>query len=338
MCFYFSRVFAIGRILAGIALLAWLAGCGKSIITPRPTITPSQSATVGAKSFPPPSLFSSNPGGAFNLVGLLHIDTSLPPASRGFIRCAINYDEDTNIVLATNRLTYDTGEIQQMAAVFAFDSLSGQQPPPFPNTLQRVLGDLPGAYIPNWGTYDKGYVSSSGGCTGAWSLTNIGQQPIQITPGIRYVTDSQPNNYRYRLIDACSLLSGNCGHKAGGSPSTNTYTFLLKPGSKNTRVQEQVMSQLSLYPGETTDVELFFLPANSSSYQTYSFTPEFTINTVNEQTTFSLPQLTSTVSFITPSKLSCYQLHGNAFVSLDIGKVSYSGSTAVPGSSKVLCI
>ncbi len=92
----FSRVFTIGRILAGTALLAWLAGCGKNTITPQPAITPSQSATVGAISVPPPSLFS------------------------------------------------------QMTAVFAFDqsSLPGEKPPLFPNTLQRVSGDLSGADIP----------------------------------------------------------------------------------------------------------------------------------------------------------------------------------------------
>ncbi len=338
----FSRVFTIGRILAGTALLAWLAGCGKNTITPQPAITPSQSATVGAISVPPPSLFSSNPGGVFNLAGLLHIDTSWPHAPSGSIRCAINYDEDTNIVLATNRLTYDTGEIQQMTAVFAFDqsSLPGEKPPLFPNTLQRVSGDLPGADIPNWNTDDRGYVSDSGGCTGAWSFTNIGQQAIQIALGIRYVRASQPNNYHYRLIDACSLPGvvspGNCGHKAGGSPTVNTFTFLLKPGSKNTIVQ--ATSRVPpLNPGGTADVELIFLPANSADHQIYSFVPEFTVSTINERITLSLPQLTSTISFITPSQLSCYHWQNNTFVSLDIGNVSYSPPFVNPNSN-VLCM
>lgn len=339
MYFHFSRAFLIVRILTGITLLTLITGCGKNTITIRPTITPSTSASVGGTSSPPASLISLNPGGVFNLGGILNINTDWG----GPITCTVDYDVNTNIVLATNRLTYDTVEIQKMAGVFTQGGGVDLRVP-LPSTFERVSGDTAGLDIPSWGDINHGFVNEeTGGCSGAWSITNIGKSLVQITQvEVQLSVASQVNNYHYRLIDVCSLPGipdsyGYCEHSQGAGAEEHKYIFHLKPGSKNSIFQGQATNQFSLNPGETADVGFVFLPTDASSYQIYSFIPRFIINTVDGQISLSIPQLTSTVSFVPSSQLSCYQLHGNTFAPLDIrGSNAYADSGKV--ETKVLCI
>jgi hypothetical protein len=349
----FSRFFATGRILTGVALLVLLAGCGNTAITNQQGVaqptgtsvnsTPVNSTPVGEPS-PPQSLLAPNPSGVYQLNDpvtnspLLQIDANYA----GPITCTVDYDVGTNVVLATNRLTYDTGEIQLMANALGTNGTAVKEP--LPSTLQTVSGDTAGLNIPSWGDLNHGFANAqSGGCSSAWAITNLGNDPIQITQiQVRFARDSQANNYHYRLIDVCSLpgvpdpSAGGCEHTQGAGAEDHTYIFHMKPGSQDTSpIQGEITNQFFLDSGATAKVAVIFLPADSSSYQIYSIIPEVVVDdTANGSTfTLSVPQLTSTISFIPPGNLSCYQLHGNTFTPIDM-----TGPSAGISVLKVFCL
>src|SRR5258708_4364611 len=139
----------------------------------RDTSTPSYTATASVNtsntSFPP-----ANSVGDFDLPQLLHISPGLFCSPGGI---ALNISN--TLVLSTDRLTYDSNEIQQMKA--SLTSTSSHLPP----TLQWVSGSL-------------------GQCEEVLAITNIATTTIQISQiNMRLMVDAQPNRFHYHLINTC---------------------------------------------------------------------------------------------------------------------------------------
>ncbi len=233
--------------------------------------------------------------GSFDIPGLLHIASSIKDP----VTCG-------HIVLATDRLTYDSGELQQMIDYFTHYSPR----PPLPSTLT-----LAQARFMDAASY------SDTDCQSILEITNIAQEPIQITQiGVKLTTDSQPNKDYYRLIDSCTFASVipniPCGR--GGGTEPDDYIYRLGPARKATvfrDVDPEINHTVLLQPGDTSINLLAFIPKDTSGYLRYTLIPELVLSTSTVASqVFDLVQLTTTISFVSPDHFSHYQLQGNTFV------------------------
>jgi len=311
--FYFSSKVNITEILtisSLILLLIWCTGC--SNVTPQ---NPAPST--------PTSSISSQSGNAEPTV--VTVPNLLQVRSSSEVGCS---PDDLGImpgalVLTTNRLQYDTGEIQQMVnyleAVF-HNNPQNQVPP---NTLQLIPGSIL-QDVPAW-TMRKGNV----GCSGTLEITNISQNPIQLSNIIvQLAADSQQNTYQYRLIDVCSLPSDvpkqppTCPVWSQGTASETPYDFHLNAGKSGTVFQRQLRDQtdigITIQPGDIFIAHLNFTSASKSGNFIYSVVPKLIVSVSGEQRTIALTDLKSMLAFIDPHQLSCYQLqeNRNTFVAL----------------------
>ncbi len=204
------------QFLTALLLLVPLIGCGPQN---QPTAS-SHSTPISSISNSPLNNQSDNL--SLNKTGVsidnanLHIDASRgvqcpsgfftqgPPDNPGPISGGFLAN---NLVLATNRLTYDSSELQQMS-----DNVKSVNPnqTPMPATLRWVLGgpiDRSRKVIVN-GHLD-GYVDD---CSLELDLTNTGQSLIQIAGvGVQLTGSTHQNDYQYRLIDVCTLPNLHCG-------------------------------------------------------------------------------------------------------------------------------
>jgi hypothetical protein len=304
----FTSKVHITKFCAILALLALLTGCGNT-----PTSPPAQTPTATFANSQQGTLLLPNTGAAFDSSGLLHVETS-------GIRCPIdNWPAvESTLTLSTDRLTYDSGEIQGMAA-YVDGKLTSQNPsPPLPNTLQVVLGSLYGG-LGSWHIVDAG-------CTMRMEITNIGKTSFQISQmALRLTANPQQNNYHYRLIDICSLpLPAQdllpCHGQRGGGESATVYEIKLKMGSTDTVFQGQTSSlPPTIDPGQSASVVFFIEPSDRLSSFMYSAIPEITLDLSGEERSIQLTQLQSRIAFVTLKQLVCYRLQGTTFVPLDLG-------------------
>jgi len=291
------------RTLIAFCLLGLVTTCNSTVgnnAPTSPTVPPSASITPGtnlpsAQSSSPPPL---NIGKTivFDLAGLLHIE---------FNPITCSPEGHTNVVvLASNRLEYDSGEIQQM------NTYLGQISPPAP---PATLIETSGAFV------GEPTASAQAGCSVNLQVTNIGNSAIQITGvDVRLQSDAQLNQYQYRLIDLCSVNRNVCSirppHHLG---VTFPYYFNLSMAKANTVFSGQLQgNQPLLDPGQVAFIRLYF---SSSENLIYSVAPEITVSLVNQQTTYTLSQLTSTLAFANPGQFSCYQLQSNGNTFAQIG-------------------
>ncbi len=304
------------KLYAVLSLLAILAGCrenaGTSSSSPSKTSLP---PTVKAQQ---ETALLPNTGGSFDTSGLLHIET------KG-VSCPIDgiQSYQNTLVLSTDRLTYDSGEMQQMVA-YVDGWLSSQKATP-PSTLQEVLGSL-------YGRFDNWHIWNPSGCTIHMEITNIGKTSFQISKmALRLTANAQQNSYHYRLIDICSLpLSAyhlqNCPPIGrGGGMVPTIYDLKLKRGNTSTLFQGQISPDSSsplaptIDPGQAASIVLNIEPSDPSSNLIYSVVPTVTLDIAGEERTIQLVQLSSKIAFVSPSQLSCYGLQGNAFSLLSSG-------------------
>jgi hypothetical protein len=254
--------------------------------------TATASVNTPNKSFPPANSVSD-----FDLPQLLHISPGLFCSPGGI---ALNISN--TLVLSTDRLTYDSNEIQQMKA--SLTSTSSHLPP----TLQWVSGNL-------------------GNCEEELAITNIATTTIQISQiNIRLMVDAQPNRFHYHLINTCSVANGNpnalgCTPGAGQPrPYASDYSF--SPGKANTVFSGHLyvagpgaLSSLpTLNPGGITYITLTFTPKSNLESFIYTITPEIVLNTGNTVSKVNLPQLSATIAFANAAQFTCYNLQGDTFV------------------------
>src|SRR5205823_1922454 len=105
----FTSKVRLVKLCTVLALLALIAGCGGSANIPSPP--PSHTPRTPIDNRQPGTALLPNTGGLFDISGLLEVETD-------GISCPV--DDITHfgntLVLSTNRLTYDCGEIQRMTA------------------------------------------------------------------------------------------------------------------------------------------------------------------------------------------------------------------------------
>ena len=298
------------KFYAILALLVLLTGCGNTPAPP-PAQTPSATPANSQQG----TLLLPNTGAAFDSSSLLHVETS-------GIRCPIDDwpAVENTLALSTDRLTYDSGEIQEMAT-YVDGKLTSQNPsPPLPNTLQLVLGSL----YRGLGSWN---ILNGIGCTMQVEITNIGTTSFQISQvALRLTANPQQNNYHYRLIDICSLpLPAQdkqvfCPLGRGGGGLATVYEFKLKTGSTGTVFQGQISSlPPTIDSGQSATVVFFIEPSDRLNRFIYSAIPEVTLDLSGEERTIQLTQLQSRIAFVTLKQLVCYGLKGTTFVSLDLG-------------------
>jgi hypothetical protein len=72
--------------------------------------------------------------------------------------------------------------------------------------------------------------------------------------------------------------------------------------------------ELTLQPGQTTELVMRFYSLPPPSHLMYSVIPELTIVTASGRKVLALPKLGSSIAFINQSQLSCYGLQGHTFM------------------------
>jgi hypothetical protein len=210
-----------------------------------------------------------------------------------------------NLVLATDRLTYDANERQQMSDYVG--SMGSPTPNPMPDTLRWVLG---------------GPIDTSPrvhyNCGFSLGLTNTSQNSIQISNvGVQLAGDTQQNNYHYRLVDICTI---NPACQQGGGPGDCTQysaTIKLDTGPINTVFSaipaghDSSCGELTLNPG---DEKTLYVYVYSAQNLIYSVVPQLVLTTASGPNTLTLTDLTSALAFANGSQFTCYALQGDTFV------------------------
>lgn len=324
----FSRKVRSIEIVAIFAILTLLMGCSVStngyngqssntsvsqVETPTNTVAPTTAmtptATSGTSSTPSP--LSINKGNVSVDADGLHIQaTDGIECSPGY---KLGHSPPNHLVLATSRTTYNSGEIQQITSYLDALSQTDETMP----SIDSITTPLPASLT--W--------ASGASCSTTLEITNTGNSTIQI-PQIdaRLTAASQQNNYQYRLIDACSMLSadkcrcGGCGG-AGGSCSVYAATIQLGVGQQDsvfssTPTSMDTCGQMTLAPSSTLELYLSFSSSPPSNLM-YSLTTELTLKTASGQQVLALPQLGSSVAFADNSQFSCYGLQNQTFVQIN---------------------
>lgn len=309
-----------------IALLVLLVGCGK-----------------GTTSNPTPVTGGKTP---LNYSGILAIDADgLHIQSLTGIECPPSSSlwliSPNRLVLATSRVTYDVGELQQIVkyldAFYHTDETTysiNKISMPLPASLRWVVGGYNVGWNVDLSKMAYHVDGEETGCAADMEITNIGNTTIQIPQaGVRLTQPPQQNNYQYRLIDTCTIISlAECEcHGCGSSPAhCQVYGagIQLGMGQKgsvfadtptaypimNDQGTEIPCGELTLRPGQTTELLMGFYSLPPPSHLIYSIVPELTLVTANGRQVLALPQLGNSIAFINQSQLSCYGLQGHTFV------------------------
>ncbi len=321
-----SRIW-ISRILAVLLLFALLTGCGAlPQPTPSSNVTPTSGSTISTSN----DSLSPNKTGISIDEGSLHIDASNgiqcpsdfvtqgPPDNPGNFINVLN--PANNLVLATNRLTYDSNELQQIKNYLNAVSTDEQASVPIPDTLQYVLGG-PTTTDTSRSLYLSGVPNNFiDDCTLVLQITNTSQNPLQIASvGVQLATDTQPNNYQYRLLDICNILSGGSACEFGGGPTPcDQYLAPIKlsAGSTNaifstSTLDTEACGELTLNPGDVKNIFIYFY---SPQNLIYSLVPQLNVDTASGPNTLTLSALTSTLAFANSNQFTCYGLQNDTFV------------------------
>lgn len=206
-------------------------------------------------------------------------------------------------VLATDRLTYDSGEIHAIENYFTAWANSGPDSNPQPPVSLVV---------------------ASGGetCTADMELTNTGSSSIIVKQvETKLLAAPQENEYQYRLIDYCSLPlnGGDCYTPHGGGPECDTYSASIHLSSASvgsafsgTPVPSDPScpSQLTINPGPSA---MILNVGFSSKNLQYSTELQLDILGLDGEKHLTLSQSPSTLIFAADSQFSCYALHSTQF-------------------------
>jgi hypothetical protein len=274
------------RAIAIVLLMILLVGCGGN-----PVNTHVQNSVKQSLPTDKSNDLTPNKGASIDTAGL-HIQSS------DGIQCG------ESLVFATTRLTYDSGEIKQMAAYLDAYWNHKKYIPPVPPTLTLVQGS-----------------QYAGNCSLDLQITNVGETAVQIPRvDIRITKPPHQNTYQYHLIDACKLIE--CGESGAGVNPCSGYQANIKLGkaaSKDTVFTGEVTSfpggtnqdgipcgPLTLTQGEST--ELFYYLKLSHDNLIYSAIPELTLETSSGSYMLQLSRLAGTLVYTDESEFTCYTL------------------------------
>ncbi len=316
------------KTLLALLLVIMLVACDTTAATTTSTVKPKSSSTVNQLGTTPTSLVSNSDSTLnLNTANINVKQGDLLIQSRDGFQCPGSRVLSSGIlmgqlVLASDRTTYNQDEIAQMRAYVENDQFLVAGGAALPSTLRWVIGGsmdvIPGSVPLSPGT-------RSSGCEVILLLTNTGSTPIQVPKvGVQLEAHPRQNMYQYRQIDACSLMPpaiGLCPPHGGGGPgacSVYNASIQLEAGEKNdvySAVPGAIgCSTLTIAPSTQVTLDITFsLAANTPQNLIYSIKPTFTIDTAQGEQTPVLSQLESTLAFASVNQFSCYGLQGTTF-------------------------
>jgi hypothetical protein len=309
------------RILIAIPLVFLLVACGNRTSSTSGVSTSQNGASPTISSSTSPAtnpISSSTPSSELKAIDFnvanLHIHAPNPIMCVNFptlFYIDSSYFKKGNLVLATNRLTYDSSELQQMRE-YTHSVLDGHASS-MPKTLQWASGTAIGNFLTS--------PQLDSGCLEQLEITNLGNNPTIIGSMSVQLTSirTQNNSTHYRLIDSCTLGALCYGGTAGGGPQIYYFLFkaespntVLTPASKDVSADYQCCTDVVLNPGDIIPVVIFFASLDPFAF---SIVPNLVLDTqIRAQQIIALPQLATTLYFANPNQFSCYALQGDTFV------------------------
>lgn len=209
------------------------------------------------------------------------------------------------LVLKNDRLSYDSGEVQQMK-----------------DYVQKNLGDA--SRVPATLAWLPVVDGKSSSCLLSTSLENTGDSPLQLNGvHVRAIHSAAPNTGTYRLIELCSLGAVNaeicqpqqckqqCGGRgAGGEEFICTVNILLHhEDTLFTDSKSDCTNSIYFNPHDILKVQIYF---NAQDNFTYNITPSFSIQTPKGPLDYTI-QKSVAVSFAQADQFTCYRLQDQTF-------------------------
>lgn len=222
-------------------------------------------------------------------------------------------DHEIPFALAADRLTYDTGEINQMTAYLDahWGSSSANANPPFPGTFTD-LSLFDGSAPPLRCNWDL-------------QITNTGTDQVQISQADVHMASITALSNHYHLVDVCSLIQ--C-HTQGGNPTGCGDYSALFDLSTNPKVGDVYSSPIAvpteygnackgapiIAPGASIELSIYLMLEISPGNVSYSLVPGLNLSTSTATSHLTLTSMTGTPKFATSDRLLCYGWAGSAFV------------------------
>jgi hypothetical protein len=297
-----------------IIFMVFLSGCGSlsssDLATSRTTNSQQKPLSQGAAV--PSQQVNVSPN-ASNLV--MNGDGLSISSSAGLVcpEALISLLKKSNVlVLSSNRLTYDQGELQALRN-YVLAVWNGENDVAIPSSLRWVLGGDPSSVLRNYG----GQMTSITGdrmdlCSMVLEITNTSNTTVQIPYiSLKLTQQPTPNSFVYRLIDACSFLSAAAQSYCvvgSGAFGCSVYTAGIifsneKVGASVGSIPESSEGQNG--GGEKPCPEMTILPHQvgkvnilvTGNPQIYTVYPEITVSTVLGQKIIDLTQFKSRIAF-----------------------------------------
>lgn len=245
------------------------------------------------------------------------------------------------LIFATDRLSYTSTEIEQMAnyittALSIFSSGGPEElqslPQP-PSTLRLVPSSLTNS-IGNWNLSPE---KRRPGCIEEMTITNVSKEPVLFQSiQVRLTKAPERNLKRYRFLNVCSFFSqklvsitGSCPLYPQGTTPDGSYEFALHQAQAGTVFPGALQAQagyptpvpttrqnLSLAPGQKYVLHLnFHTPVEGGNWK-YTLVSEINVTTASGQEETLQADSVETLVYTNPNQVSCYTLHGNTFAPL----------------------
>lgn len=251
---------------------------------------------------------SSTPAYSFNT---LFTTDGLTVTLQGFI-CSTNLGRPDNLVLETDKLTYDTGTVQVMQ-----------------NYLQLleehdlILG-MPDAWTPPVPPKGLRWLPGGTSCSGGYTIVNKTSSTIQVSrAGFELTAPSEINTNHYHHVSYCV----NCSQSGGKPPCEILASVSLDVGGNGARFDSPLASTdptqcpmpLTIEPGGSREINITITDAHTRD-RIYTGEPTLTITTNTGSHVIPLTGLATKLYFTYTNQLPCYQLQGDTFVQDDYVK------------------
>jgi hypothetical protein len=324
--FYKGNILFIKRYLL-VSILLVLSGCqviGTSSPS-KPTAEKTSSRPTGVQLIPDSSSVS------FQIENLLHVYGSTG------ISCKPTIGFGKTVVLATDRLTYDQAEVNQISAFidsqgYIDKDVGHIDGPSIPKTLKYITGSASTNMFDRFGRTGEGPRGNYTSCGTILEVTNISKETLHIPQiHLRYLRNTEPNTQLYRLINICSIgirTQKMCPPQVGGPGYGYGTVFTIGMGPTNTTYSSKVdlnnpmdagsaPSIPTLRPGDVALITIDFYVQTYESGLFGSAIPEMVVTSPDKTQTVALTQFKMDIAIAASQNVSCYALKGNAFVQQD---------------------